>query len=179
MGAMTRTLDTRLLRTFVAVVDKASMTAAANALHLTQGAVSQQVRRLEDALGCTLFERDRRGLRLTPHGERLFGQARKLLALHDEMWAEMTTVVVEGQVRLGVPPDLVGSHLTPVLRAYAGAFPRVEVSLVCAPSRSWCRRWRWDGLTSPWSRNRPGRPRASASAWSGSSGWEPRPGPRT
>ena len=134
MEAMIRNFDTGLIRTFVAVAEKASMTAAANALHLTQGAVSQQVKRLEETFGCCLFERDRRGLRLTPPGERLFSQARKLLALHDEIWAEMTTVAVEGQVRLGVPPDLVGSHLAPVLRAYADAFPRVELSLVCVPS---------------------------------------------
>jgi len=134
MDVMTRNLDTGLVRTFVAVADKASMTAAANALHLTQSAVSQQIKRLEETLGCSLFERDRRGLRLTPPGERLFSQARKLLALHDEIWAEMTTATVEGQVRLGAPPDLIGSHLTPVLKAYADAFPKVELSLVCAPS---------------------------------------------
>ena len=131
---MTRNLDTGLVRTFVAVADKASMTAAANALHLTQGAVSQQVKRLEETLGCGLFERDRRGLRLTQYGERLFSQARKLIALNDEIWAEMTTVAVEERVRLGVPPDLVGSYLAPVLKAYGDAFPRVELSLVCAPS---------------------------------------------
>ena len=131
---MTRNFDTGLVRTFVAVADKASMTAAANALHLTQGAVSQQVKRLEETLGCSLFERNRRGLRLTQHGERLFSQALKLIALNDEIWAEMTTVAAEGRVRLGVPSDLVGSHLAPVLKAYADAFPKVELSLVCTPS---------------------------------------------
>ena len=131
---MTRNLDTGLVRTFITVADKASMTAAANALHLTQGAVSQQVKRLEETLGCGLFERDRRGLRLTAQGERLFSQARKLIALNDEIWAEMTTVAIEGRVRLGVPPDLVGSYLAPVLKMYGNAFPRVELSLVCAPS---------------------------------------------
>ena len=45
---MIRNLDMALIRTFVTVADKASMTAAANALHLTQGAVSQQVKRLEE-----------------------------------------------------------------------------------------------------------------------------------
>ena len=134
MPGMTRNLDTSLIRTFVAVTDTASMTAAANALHLTQGAVSQQVKRLEEALGCSLFERDRRGLRLTLAGERLFGRARRLLSLNDEIWAEMTTDVIEGRVRLGVPPDLVGTRLGPVLKAYADAFPRVEVSLLCGPS---------------------------------------------
>ena len=49
---MARDLDTGLLRTFVTAADSGSMTAAANALHLTQGAVSQQIRRLEEAFDC-------------------------------------------------------------------------------------------------------------------------------
>ncbi|WP_281405960.1 MULTISPECIES: LysR substrate-binding domain-containing protein [unclassified Mesorhizobium] len=134
MQDMIRNLDTTLMRTFVTVADKASMTAAANALHLTQGAVSQQVRRLEEALGRSLFERDRRGLRLTSSGERLFGKAKRLLSLNDEIWAEMAANVVAGQVRFGVPYDLVGTTLAPVLKAYAQTYPQVEISLVCASS---------------------------------------------
>lgn len=133
-AGMIRNLDTTLMRTFVTVADKASMTAAANALHLTQGAVSQQVRRLEEALGRSLFERDRRGLRLTSSGERLFGKAKRLLSLNDEIWAEMAANVVAGQVRFGVPYDLVGTTLAPVLKAYAQTYPQVEISLVCASS---------------------------------------------
>lgn len=45
---MTRNLDLDLIRTFVAVAESGSMTVAANLLHMTQGAVSQQVKRLED-----------------------------------------------------------------------------------------------------------------------------------
>ncbi|MBZ9682735.1 MULTISPECIES: LysR family transcriptional regulator [unclassified Mesorhizobium] len=131
---MIRNLDVSLMRTFVTVADKASMTAAANALHLTQGAVSQQVKRLEETLGCSLFERDRRGLRLTRSGERLFDKAKRLLSLNDEIWAEMAGSAVAGQVRLGVPYDLVGTLLAPVLKAYAEAYPQVEISLVCASS---------------------------------------------
>ncbi len=131
---MIRNLDLALIRTFVTVADKASMTAAANALHLTQGAVSQQVKRLEEALGCSLFDRDRRGLRLTRPGERLFGKAKRLLGLNDEIWAEMAGTEIAGQVRLGVPYDLVGTLLAPVLKAYAEAYPRVEISLLCAAS---------------------------------------------
>lgn len=131
---MIRNLDTALIRTFVTVADKASMTAAANALHLTQGAVSQQVKRLEEALGCSLFERDRRGLRLTRPGERLFDKAKRLLGLNDEIWAEMAGTDVAGQVRLGVPYDLVGTLLAPVLKAYAETYPQVEISLLCAAS---------------------------------------------
>lgn len=133
-AGMIRNLDTSLVRTFVTVADKASMTAAANALHLTQGAVSQQVKRLEETLGCSLFERDRRGLRLTHSGERLFDKARRLLSLNDEIWTDMVGTAVAGQVRLGVPYDLVGTLLAPVLKAYAEAYPQVEISLVCASS---------------------------------------------
>lgn len=133
-AGMIRNLDTALVRTFVTVADKASMTAAANALHLTQGAVSQQVKRLEDTLGCSLFERDRRGLRLTRSGERLFDKAKRLLSLNDEIWAEMAGSAVAGQVRLGVPYDLVGTLLAPMLKAYAETYPQVEISLVCASS---------------------------------------------
>ncbi|TPK40304.1 LysR family transcriptional regulator [Mesorhizobium sp. B2-5-4] len=131
---MIRNLDTSLVRTFVTVADKASMTAAANALHLTQGAVSQQVKRLEETLGCSLFERDRRGLRLTHSGERLFDKARRLLSLNDEIWTDMMGSAVAGQVRIGVPYDLVGTLLAPVLKTYAEAYPQVEISLVCASS---------------------------------------------
>lgn len=132
-GLMARNLDTALLRTFATVAGSASMTAAAAALHLTQGAVSQQVRRLEEALGCALFDRGR-GLRLTPAGERLLGKARQLLRLNDEIWAEMAPGAVAGRVRLGVPYDLVGTALAPALRSYAEACPQVELSLHCAAS---------------------------------------------
>ncbi|MCV3206907.1 LysR substrate-binding domain-containing protein [Mesorhizobium sp. YC-39] len=131
---MTRNFDTALIRTFVTVADRASMTAAANALHLTQGAVSQQIKRLEEVLGCGLFERDRRGLRLTRAGERLLGKAKRLLALNDEIWAEMNGNAVAGEIRIGVPYDLVGTLLAPVLKTYAEIYPQVEISLVCASS---------------------------------------------
>jgi DNA-binding transcriptional LysR family regulator len=131
---MPRNLDMSLVRTFVTVAIHGSMTAAGNALHLTQGAVSQQIKRLEDVVGSELFKRNRRGLRLTPSGERLLGKARRLLNLNDEIWAEVTVNAVEGTVRLGAPYDLVGTHLASVLKAYADAYPIVEISLVCGAS---------------------------------------------
>jgi len=131
---MTRNLDTALIRSFVTVVETGSMTAAANALHLTQGAVSQQIKRLEDAFGCPLFERSRRGLTLTGGGERLLGKARRLLGLNDEIWADITTPAYTGEVRLGMPYDLVTTYLPPVLKTYAQEYPHVDVSLVCLTS---------------------------------------------
>jgi DNA-binding transcriptional LysR family regulator len=131
---MIRNLDTSLLRAFVAVAETAGMTSAANVLHLTQAAVSQQIKRLEDAFGCELFERDRRGLRLTAAGERLLGRAKRMLALNDEIWAEMTTPDFSGEVRLGIPTDIVHAYLPPVLKRFARAYPRVRIVLDCRSS---------------------------------------------
>jgi DNA-binding transcriptional LysR family regulator len=128
-----RNLDLELIRAFVAVADHGSMTIAGNALHLTQSAVSQQIMRLERRLGQPLFLRDRRGLKLTAAGDRLLAKARRLIGLNDEIWAEMTTSF-GGTVRLGVPYDLVGTSLAPILKGFAEASPLVEISLVCASS---------------------------------------------
>nr|WP_091582533.1 LysR family transcriptional regulator [Mesorhizobium qingshengii] len=131
---MINVLDLGLVRTFVAVAEHAGMTAAGNALHLTQSAVSQQIKRLEESLGTSLFIRDRRGLRLTRTGERLRSRAIRLLSLNDEIISEMTATGPSGRVRVGVPLDLVGNTLSAILKAYVEAYPLVEVSLLSGSS---------------------------------------------
>lgn len=133
MYGMTRNLDIALLRTFVTVADHTSMTAAGNALHLTQSAVSQHIARLEDISGA-LFIRERRTLRLTSIGERFLGKARRLLALNDELWADMAEGSINGLVRLGAPYDLVGTWLPPILKTFSQTHPKVEIKLVCLAS---------------------------------------------
>ena len=127
---MPHNIDTSLLRAFVAAAETGGMTTAARLLNLTQAAVSQQVKRLEEVFGRQLFERDRRGLRLTASGERLLIRARRLLAFNDEVWALMTAPDFKGEVRLGVPHDIVGPYMPPVLRSFDQAWPGVRVSLV-------------------------------------------------
>lgn len=129
-----RDLDTSLLRTFVAVTERGSMTAGAIALNLTQGAVSQKIARLEAQAGGPLLTRDRCGLGLTPAGERLLGKARRMLALNDEIWTDMRGGGVDGPARLGSPVDLAGPLLVPMLRDFMAAFPRVQPQLLCASS---------------------------------------------
>lgn len=137
---MARNLDIALLRSFTAVADHQSMTAAGQILHVTQGAISQQIARLEALAGGPLFTRDRRGLRLTSLGERLLAKARRLLALNDEIWADINGGAIDGPVRLGVPYDLVGPCLGPVLKGYAEAHPQVALSMVCGSSEELARR---------------------------------------
>lgn len=135
MAKAVRTLDLVLLRTFVVVADQRSMTAAANALHLTQGAVSQQVRKLEELLGGSLLIRERRGIQLAPLGERLIARARQILALNDQLWTELRGGdPVQGTVRLGAPYDLAGAWIAPAIRSFVEAYPQVELSLKCGSS---------------------------------------------
>lgn len=86
-----RILDIAPLRSLVAVADCDGFRRAAAHLHLSQGAVSQHVRRLEGVVGHSLVERHGRGSRFTPDGERLLAQARRILAVHDEALREFGT----------------------------------------------------------------------------------------
>ncbi|MCU4178882.1 LysR family transcriptional regulator [Bosea sp. BH3] len=131
---MPRNLDIALLRAFDAVVAAGGITAAARLLNLTQAAVSLQLKRLEENFGCRLVERHRAGIRLTPQGERLIGQARHLLHQNDEVWASMKAPAFAGEVRLGMPSDLVRPFGTPVLRRFDRAWPQVRVTIVCDTS---------------------------------------------
>src|SRR5260221_7113382 len=135
IGCMRNDLDIAWLRAFLAVVETGGVTRAAAALGVSQAAASQQIKRLEEALDCRLFERQGRKLVLAPAGEQLLAQARRLLALNDEVWSSMRAPAFEGEVRLGVPYDIIGSFVPPILRRFAKAQPRVRVSLVCEDSR--------------------------------------------
>jgi DNA-binding transcriptional LysR family regulator len=131
---MPHNLDVNLLRAFVTVAESGGMTTAAGALNLTQAAVSQQIKRLEEMLGEDLIVRERRGMTLTSAGERLFGRAKRLLALNDEIWTEMTTPEYEGEVRLGMPSDIVTTYLPTFLKGFARSYPRVQISLFSGSS---------------------------------------------
>jgi DNA-binding transcriptional LysR family regulator len=126
---MIRDVDITLLRAFVAVVDTGSVTAAARLLNRTQAAVSLQIKRLEELFGTSLFDRGHRKLRLTPDGERLIAGAERIVSANDELWGRMTTQHFEGEVRLGVPTDIVPTYIPPILRRFSLAWPRVRVTL--------------------------------------------------
>ncbi|MEM9781357.1 MAG: LysR substrate-binding domain-containing protein [Pseudomonadota bacterium] len=124
-----RTLDLTALRALVTVTELGGVTKAATHLNLTQSAVSMQLKRLEDSLGQSLIDRSARQIGLTPQGELMLGYARRLLALNDEAIARMTSAEFEGEVRFGVPTDIVYPHIPSILKRFDRAFPRVRVNL--------------------------------------------------
>ncbi len=132
---MPRNLDMTALRSFVAVADTGGVTKAAGVLHLTQSAVSMQIKRLEDILDLSLFDRSGRGITLTTDGDQLLSYARRMLALNDEAWGRLTSKDYEGEIVLGVPHDIIFPYIPPVLRAFAAEFPRMQARLISAPTR--------------------------------------------
>lgn len=133
---MMRVLDLAALRSFVAVADHGGVTRAAGLVHLTQSAVSMQIKRLEDSLGLDLFERRNRTLVLTSAGEQLLSYARRMLDLNDEAWLRLTDVAFEGEITFGVPHDIVYPVIPKVLQSFAREFPRMKVSLVSSYTRA-------------------------------------------
>jgi len=127
---MLRNIDLTALRSFVTVAETGGVTRAAQQLNLTQSAVSMQVKRLEEMLQLPLLDRAGRGVMLTAHGEQLLGYGRRILALNDEVIGRMTDSGYEGQIRLGVPTDIVYPHMPRILRRFDREFPRVKVHLV-------------------------------------------------
>ncbi|TDH35771.1 LysR family transcriptional regulator [Pseudohoeflea suaedae] len=121
------TIDPELLRSFVAIAETGSFTAAAERVFRTPSAVSMQIKRLEEVLGVSVFNRDARNVSLTPDGEVLISYARRLLALNRETMSRFVSPSVSGVVKLGAPSDYGEVVLPRVLKRFAQTHPDVMV----------------------------------------------------
>lgn len=128
---MTQPLDSDLLRAFLAISDQGSLTRAADLVGRTQSAVSMQVKRLEDQVGQALFDRQPRGMALTPRGRQLLPYARRVVDLLDEATIALRQKPLTGPVRIGIPDEYIETILPRVLRAFDERHPEVEVTVRC------------------------------------------------
>ncbi|WPL82716.1 LysR substrate-binding domain-containing protein [Bordetella hinzii] len=124
-------MDLDLLHSFVSVVDTGGFTRAGERVHRTQSTVSQQIRKLEAGLGCELFLREGRQLRLTEDGERLLGYARRMLALSTEIREVVSGAQRVEVLRLGVPDDFSVQRLTAMVADFARSHPGLRISMRC------------------------------------------------
>ncbi|MFZ6721940.1 LysR family transcriptional regulator [Undibacterium sp. Ji49W] len=129
-----KNLDIGLLRTFLHVAETGSMTFAAQRLHMTQGAVSQQIKRLEQMMDRRVLDRGKGGVHLTVEGERLLIKVRAMVEMNDEILSALTITEVTGTIRIGVPHDLMVMHLPNILPAFVKTYPSVEISLMAGSS---------------------------------------------
>ncbi|MDW6020315.1 LysR family transcriptional regulator [Mesorhizobium sp. BAC0120] len=135
-------LDPRLLRAFVAIADLGSFTAAADRLNMTQSTISQQLARLEDAIGHRLIDRMARPVQPTPSGERLLGYARRILALEQEAETMLADPAGTISVRIGLPEDIVSGEMAAVFGAFAKAHRFIRLDVTAGLSRDLTQRYR-------------------------------------
>lgn len=120
-----------LLRSFSTVVQFGGVSRAAEALHLTQGAVSKQVKELETWVGVPLFERSRKRLALTPAGEHYEKTVRALLAQLEAATLELiTSDAGAGVLHLSCLPTLAAKWLIPRLPAFQQLHPQIALHFV-------------------------------------------------
>jgi DNA-binding transcriptional LysR family regulator len=124
-------VDTKLLETFVALAEERHFGMAATRLHLTQPAVSRQIKKLESELGTDLFERLPAGIQLTPAGLRLLDKAREIIDAVDDFSssADERNAALRGRLRIGYSGYHIINFLPRLLRRLYETHPNVSVSL--------------------------------------------------
>ena len=124
-------MDLTLLRAFVTVARLGNLTRAAAQLHLTQPAVSLQVKNLQEALGVTLFTRSAHGLTLTHDGQALLPHAERALAAAGDVQRAAAALRQEvgGRLRIGTILDPAFLRLGGFLKPLVETYPRIETAL--------------------------------------------------
>lgn len=124
-------MELNLIRSFVAVAEVGHLTRAADRLHLSQPALSAQIKTLERTLGLELFERRPHGMSLTPAGQRLLGEAQKLLLAVQAFRNEAISIKghVTGVATVGTVSDPRFIRVADLMSAAVERHPWLEIRL--------------------------------------------------
>lgn len=172
---MIGSLNIELLRSFLAVVESSSFTAAAQALGLRQSTVSGHIARLELALGRPLLTRDTHRVAPTPDGQAMIGFAREVVDAQDRLRAFFSPGGLRGRIRLGVSEDYTLSTLAQVLARFAGRHDAVDLQITVGLSRTLYQGYDAGELDVIFCKRRRGDPRGTL-AWTEDLIWTGRPG---
>ncbi len=127
-------MEIRVLRYFLTVAQEENITKAANALHITQPALSRQIAQMEEEMGVRLFERSTRRLTLTNEGLLLRRRAEEILELVDKTQKELAVQeeLIEGTVCIGCGDLAAVQALPELFRAFNQRYPAVSFDLYTA-----------------------------------------------
>ncbi|MBL8306956.1 MAG: LysR family transcriptional regulator [Rubrivivax sp.] len=125
-------MDFKQLQTFVQVADLGSFTRAANVLRVAQPALSRQVRALEVELRQTLFERNGRGVTLTPAGQRLLAHGRGILQQVERARQDLDEQrgAATGLLSIGLPPSVGRALTAPLVETFRERFPNAQLTMM-------------------------------------------------
>jgi DNA-binding transcriptional LysR family regulator len=125
-------MDTRQLAAFCMVVERRSFSQAAERLGVTQPAVSQQIRALEERVGRKLIDRSGRRVEPTEAGERLYRSAQRLLAVEEQLLDELESeeeAAIRGRLELGASSGPGGTVVPQILCEFAERAPQAAIAL--------------------------------------------------
>jgi DNA-binding transcriptional LysR family regulator len=132
-------MEIRQLRAFIAIAELGTFTAGARRVHVTQAAISMQIRQLENELGAKLFIRAPRRVMLTEAGEQLLQRARQILRDHDAAIDEMAALAgaERGRLRIGSASAMVTTDVLPkLLKAIRKQHSGAEVTVASGTSEA-------------------------------------------
>jgi DNA-binding transcriptional LysR family regulator len=132
-------MEIRQLRAFIAIAEAGTFTAGAERVHVTQAAISMQIRLLEEEVGNRLFVRAPRRVILTEAGEKLLVRARAIMREHAAALSEMAELsgAERGRIRIGSSSAMVSADPLPqILKELRAAHPRVETSVTSGTSQA-------------------------------------------
>ncbi len=122
------TIDTVSVQCFIAAAEGGSFTKAAEKVGRTQSAVSQQIAKLENILGKTLFRRGK-VLEMTKEGEVFFNYSKQILKLHREAIDHFKEPDLKGEVRFGIPDTFASTFLYEVLSEFILVHPNISLHI--------------------------------------------------
>lgn len=123
-------IDTVTLQSFLSLVETGSFTKTAEQVGRTQSAISQQMAKLENILGKSLYYRGK-FFSLTKEGELFLSYAKQIYALHREAIDRFKEPDLSGEVRFGLPEDFASVYLSDILIDFSRIHPRVFLNVEC------------------------------------------------
>jgi DNA-binding transcriptional LysR family regulator len=130
-------MEIRQLKAFVTIAEAGTFTAGAQRVHVTQAAISMQIRQLEEELGVKLFVRAPRRVLLTEAGEKLLDRARLILREHDTALMEMAELAgaKHGRLRIGTSSAMVSANPLPqLLKKLKELYPQADITVASGTS---------------------------------------------
>jgi len=125
-------VDMELYKVFHCVAENKSISKAANALYVSQPAISRAIQKLESQLDCTLFIRSSRGVVLSKEGEVLYGHVSKALneiSIGEDLIEKLKATEL-GTIRVGVSNLLCKHLLIPYLKSFHQTFPQIKFAVI-------------------------------------------------
>lgn len=123
-------IDMLSLKMFIAIAETENFTEAAKKIFRTQSALSQRIKQLEEIIGKTLINRDKK-ISLTSDGETFLNYAKKIVYLETEMFEYFRAPNLAGEFKFGLPEDFVSVFIQPILKEFSILHPRIHVNIEC------------------------------------------------